>query len=171
MSQLRACPTCQYDNNIYQVVCAQCGVRLDDETLPTPPLISARFELPIPHSHHPGHVWPPYAVELFVTGEHIPILLPLQGTAVLGRSESDQAEQHVDLTIYGARALGVSRRHATIRFSDEDCLLEDLASSNGTWLNGNRLTPYQPHPLQSGDMIRLGQLILLVYFKETPEVA
>jgi pSer/pThr/pTyr-binding forkhead associated (FHA) protein len=146
-------------------------VRLDDETLPAPPTISTRFDPPVRHSHLPGHVWPPYAVELFVTGDDAPIILLSSEIVVLGRSKSTEAEQHLDLSKYGASALGVSRRHATIRFSDEDCLLEDLGSSNGTWLNGNRLTAYKPHPLQNGDVVRLGQLILFVYFQEMPEVA
>ena len=90
---------------------------------------------------------------------------------ILGRSPSTETELRLDLTPYQAGALGVSRRHASIRFSEDDCLLEDMGSTNGTWVNGNRLTAYSPYPLQNGDVVRLGQLILFVYFQEVPEVA
>ncbi len=171
MSQLRTCPACQYENSIFQVECLQCGVRLDDETLPSALFIAARLEQPLRHSHLPGHNWPPYALALFVTGNDTPILLPYEERMVLGRSKSSEAERRLDLTSYGAAMFGVSRRHASITFSGDDCLLEDLGSSNGTWLNGNRLAAYKPHPLQNGDVIRLGQLLLFVSFRLEPEAA
>jgi transcriptional regulator with PAS, ATPase and Fis domain len=36
--------------------------------------------------------------------------------------------------------------------------LEDLGSSNGTWLDGARLLPQQPAVLASGDLVRLGKV-------------
>jgi pSer/pThr/pTyr-binding forkhead associated (FHA) protein len=59
--------------------------------------------------------------------------------------------------------LGVSRQHAAIRYTDSTFTIEDLKSSNGTWVNENRLEPNQPRVLRNGDVIRLGQLIIFVY--------
>lgn len=171
MSQLRTCPACNYENSIYLVECRQCGARLNTDPAITLPSIPTQFIEPLRHSHLPGHTWPPHALALYVTGEETPVILPYQERTVLGRIKSNEFEQRLDLTHYGARTLGVSRRHATISFSDEDCLLEDLGSSNGTWLNGNRLVAYKPHPLQNGDVIRLGQLILFVYFRDEEELS
>ena len=50
-------------------------------------------------------------------------------------------------------APGVSRRHAQISRRNNQYILEDLNSSNGTFLNGRRLTG--PTPLSSGDVIGL----------------
>lgn len=52
----------------------------------------------------------------------------------------------------------VSRRHAEFRRTEEGYLVVDLGSSNGTWVNNQRV---QRHLLQTGDHIRLGQTVLL----------
>jgi pSer/pThr/pTyr-binding forkhead associated (FHA) protein len=42
--------------------------------------------------------------------------------------------------------------------------LEDLGSTNGTFINSSRLSPNQPEDLHNGDEIRLGNLFARVYF-------
>ncbi len=55
----------------------------------------------------------------------------------------------------------VSRRHARITFRDGQYFLEDLGSTNGTFINrGKRLLPGHPQPLQDGDEIILGKTFL-----------
>jgi pSer/pThr/pTyr-binding forkhead associated (FHA) protein len=49
----------------------------------------------------------------------------------------------------------VSARHARLFVQDRRLLLEDLGSTNGTWLNGVRLLA--PTPLREGDLVRVGQ--------------
>ena len=49
---------------------------------------------------------------------------------------------------------GVSRLHARITISGDDAVLEDLGSTNGTWLGGTRLA--ESARLSDGDEIRLG---------------
>jgi pSer/pThr/pTyr-binding forkhead associated (FHA) protein len=39
-------------------------------------------------------------------------------------------------------------------------MAEDMDSTNGTLVNGQKLAPRQPHPLHDGDTIQLGKLIL-----------
>src|SRR5690606_9798382 len=65
---------------------------------------------------------------------------------------------------------GVSRRHARILLHEQEVVLEDLGSSNGTFLNGNRLRP-SAH-LSPGDEIRLGQSVTFKYQAEiaSPQV-
>lgn len=53
----------------------------------------------------------------------------------------------------------VSRQHAQIRVTEDEILLEDLGSSNGTYVNGVRVSSY---PLQAGDRIQLGRTTLVV---------
>lgn len=64
----------------------------------------------------------------------------------------------VDLVIPTA---AVSRRHARLTRDGEGYVLEDLGSSNGTYLNGRRLV--ERCPLKSGDQIQLGQAITILY--------
>ena len=55
---------------------------------------------------------------------------------------------------------GISRQHARIIASDGQVVLEDLGSTNGTFLNGERVTA--PVPLRDGDTLKLGQTTLRV---------
>jgi two-component system NtrC family sensor kinase len=52
----------------------------------------------------------------------------------------------------------VSRRHAEIRCSDNGCELIDLGSSNGTYVNKQRVGQWK---LSSGDQVQLGRTLLL----------
>ncbi|MFN3762975.1 MAG: FHA domain-containing protein [Anaerolineae bacterium] len=62
-----------------------------------------------------------------------------------------------------ASMAGISRRHARLLRRPDGWFLEDLQSTNGTFLNENRLPPGQPVPLSHGDLIRLGQLTMVFY--------
>ena len=55
----------------------------------------------------------------------------------------------------------VSRRHARISRRDGQYAIEDLGSTNGTFVNrGRRLAPGNRHPLQDGDEIIVGKTFL-----------
>lgn len=71
------------------------------------------------------------------------------GTNILGRDP--------DATVWFDRP-GVSRRHAQIVIAGDAATLEDLGSTNGTWLHGERLTAAAP--LADGDEIRLGPAVV-----------
>lgn len=55
----------------------------------------------------------------------------------------------------------VSRRHARLTFQGGKFVIEDLGSTNGTYVNGQRLTGQRV--LKSGEVIALGEQIELVY--------
>lgn len=55
----------------------------------------------------------------------------------------------------------VSRRHARLTFQGGKYVLEDMGSTNGTFVNGQRLTG--PRVLKSGEVISLGEQIVFVY--------
>jgi pSer/pThr/pTyr-binding forkhead associated (FHA) protein len=66
----------------------------------------------------------------------------------------------VDLGLDGGYDAGVSRRHAIIAPQAGGFIIEDLASANGTFVNGRRLQPQAPTPIRSGDELKFGTLIL-----------
>jgi uncharacterized Zn finger protein (UPF0148 family) len=66
----------------------------------------------------------------------------------------------IDLGLDGGYDAGVSRKHAIIGVRDGGCVLEDLDSANGTFINGRRLDPQTPTVLHSGDEVKFGTLIL-----------
>lgn len=61
----------------------------------------------------------------------------------------------------------VSRRHARFFIRDENVFVEDLGSTNGTFLNGERIS--SPQQLRSGDVVTLGESVVLVFEKITEE--
>ena len=61
----------------------------------------------------------------------------------------------------------VSRKHARLNFQGGKYVIEDLGSTNGTFVNGQRLV--SPVVLKSGDVISLGEQIVLMYEVLTPD--
>jgi hypothetical protein len=55
----------------------------------------------------------------------------------------------------------VSRRHARMRLEASGYVIEDLGSTNGTFVNSQRLTG--PNMLRPGDRIQLGEAVTLSY--------
>lgn len=76
---------------------------------------------------------------------HPPLKLPADGTVLIGRSS--EAELRLGDT-------DTSRRHAKIVCRDGQCVLHDLASTNGTFVNGHRI---EAHTLAPGDRIGVGE--------------
>lgn len=82
-------------------------------------------------------------------GEICEYLLTEGATATIGRSSNNDiqvAEQHV------------SRQHAVISYRDGIFMVNDLGSSNGTFVNEQRVE--EPFPLFAGDVIRLFQPLI-----------
>ena len=50
----------------------------------------------------------------------------------------------------------LSNRHATMMRREDAWWLEDLGSTNGTFLNGDRLGPETPALLRTGDVVQFG---------------
>jgi len=84
------------------------------------------------------------------------VLLPERACLVLGRTTVGDPSVDVDLTPYGGRHSGVSRRHARLHHTAEGFAIEDLGSHNETCLNAERLAPGQRYPLTPGDRLILG---------------
>jgi len=59
----------------------------------------------------------------------------------------------------------VSRRHARLTFQGGKYVLEDLGSTNGTFVNGQRLAG--PRVLKAGEVVSFGEQIVLVFEMST----
>lgn len=70
----------------------------------------------------------------------------------------------VDLADFEARELGVSRNHCMLDVQGDRVLLRDMESVNGTFINGQQLTPMQGYEISHGDEIKIGRMHLLVFF-------
>jgi hypothetical protein len=63
----------------------------------------------------------------------------------------------------------ISRQHARLTRTPGGIVLEDLGSTNGSFVNGDRLT--SPRVLRSGDLVGLGENVTLTFEATAPEAA
>lgn len=68
---------------------------------------------------------------------------------VIGRARSD----------YAPGAAGVSRRHCYIDKTGSTYYITDLESTNGVWINGRKIKPYNRTALVNGDIIGIGDRV------------
>lgn len=81
------------------------------------------------------------------------VTFPLEGEQlIIGRDSSNS------VAINDAE---ISRKHSRLSFQGGKYVLEDLGSTNGTFVNGQRLTG--PVVLKPGDVVSLGEQIVLMY--------
>ena len=87
------------------------------------------------------------------TGPNPGTVYALEGDQItIGRDATN------DISINDAE---VSRHHARMTFQGGKFVLEDMGSTNGTHVNGQRLTG--PRVLKSGEVISLGEQIVFVF--------
>lgn len=174
------CPSCKMKNEPGATVCMYCNTPLDtgrDKTVilqknETAILTDNSLEdilgAPSPsRERFMDFELPSKGIALINIDNGGPIAVQEEKIFLLGRvsPETENTEETlVDLTPYGGVELGISRLHAMIRQTKDGYQITDLGSSNGTWLENQRLVPKKVYPLNSGDRIRMGRLNLLVYY-------
>ena len=100
---------------------------------------------------------------LYLASRFEPVKLWTKSRITIGRNDkSRQIYPTLDLSNdYGLR-LGISRLHAEIYYYDSRYHIRDLGSTNGTWVNGERVLPPESTPIEYGDSIRLGHMVIQV---------
>ncbi len=157
------CPSCGAENLPGTLFCVQCGTYLPSGgPLRTEPL-------PEEEGGRPAHVHKEGAdsdgqsrainieVEVLNTGRKV--LLSADREILVGRLDAAHGIfPELDMTTDGGLEQGVSRRHARIYTRDGACFVEDLDSTNGTFLNDERVTPYLPYAFHDGDVLMFGTM-------------
>jgi serine/threonine protein kinase len=99
---------------------------------------------------------------LFIATSGVALSMPILDEVLIGRMDPLlQQPPELDLQPYGGGSAGVSRHHARFLRRQEGWFLEDLQSTNGTYVNEVRLLAHRPVRLHSGDLVRFGQLTLI----------
>jgi len=183
MIRCRACGKSNLDSSQY---CDECGARLSEDIHQTDFPVQKSFtaEVPIfsgsnatsigtpPFQAEPlnaiepvgsGNTSKPAKATLTIergesAGSEFPIV---RDEAVIGRWDADNGIfPDIDLDAVDQEAK-VSRRHARILFREARFFVEDLGSTNGTYINrGRRLLPGTPQALSDGDEIIVGKTFL-----------
>ncbi len=111
-----------------------------------------------------GALSPITGPRMVVAGTGTTLLLPQQGEVLIGRGDPHVTPSpDVDLGPHGGSQAGVSRRHARLLYAAEGWMLEDLNSTNGTFLNSAPVLPGQPVSIRTGDILRCSQVTLVFY--------
>jgi len=157
------CPNCQHKEMSGAIYCSKCGAQLIDMTVATHKIHTAETRLEAEQGTNRTQPPPPAQLQSWISLNMIESgqILPLADRTefTLGRSaEGQPIVPDVDLSPYNAYANGVSRLHAVLKLIQEQIIIMDLGSSNGTYLNGNRLPPYVETPVAHGDVVNLGKL-------------
>lgn len=183
------CPGCGAQLEPGSVFCDMCGVSLGaaapvqppvQATPPVqqqpvaPPVYAGQqptyppVQQPIPSPVYPAQPsYPSVAIQgrLIVQGTNATLPFPPGKTEIIvGREDPVSGVfPEVDLTDHGGDEGGVSRRHARIFIQGTQVFIDDMNSTNFTYVNQQKLTPGQPHPLNSGDEVRIGRVKLNYY--------
>jgi pSer/pThr/pTyr-binding forkhead associated (FHA) protein len=96
-------------------------------------------------------------------------IVRLRPCLFIGRGSDHEGTPMIDLTRFGALERGVSRVHAELTYQDQTLFLKDLASTNGTRLNGLQIEPNTLYRLRNGDEIELGRLPIVLRLVRAPE--
>jgi len=160
------CPSCHHEEYDGALYCSECGAPLHHLPATTQNLtVGKDVWLPTGNTFSgTNRVETEGQVVLFLVETGQRILLEHAGEWTLGRLTNQQAVvPDIDLTPCQAYEQGVSRLHATIHVDEKGRVtITDVGSSNGTRVNGIKILPNTPHPLQHGDMVALGKLVFQV---------
>jgi pSer/pThr/pTyr-binding forkhead associated (FHA) protein len=129
------CPKCRKENDPSAVYCGGCG-------------LSLRGTGGIPGS-------PKCYAKLVPLGGGSEYYLDRDKMLVGRRSEAEMLYPEIDLGALDDRS-GISRRHAQILWDGSTALVEDLGSSNGTFINDQRMTEGAQASIKDGDTVRFG---------------
>jgi len=159
------CTTCMNENADGSLECLCCGLLLAKQTGTTTRSVPYRVVDAVPQGHtsHEGKL-PPQGVAIYIGIAKEPIIVTVKDRVTLGRQKDMPIPDLIDLTSYDAYRLGVSRNHAALVFKNGQIYLHDIGSVNGSWLNGQRLKPYELYALPSGATVLLGQLNIYIYY-------
>lgn len=186
---MNKCQNCGTDNLDSSRFCDECGSRLIQAVqalasgqplyippTPEPParpvsvtsigIPPVNGEVAMPQSTPPPGEVPVagtmHAKLIVERGDTPGIEFRLAGTeSTIGRWDADNGVfPDVDLDAHDQEAK-VSRRHARIKLLEGKYVIEDLGSTNGTYVNrGRRLLPGNPHILNDGDEVIVGKTFM-----------
>ena len=162
------CPQCKKQNRKGEVFCYACGSFLERGLTQHDTRHIADSEDGISQENFFGEDYA-MVLELQPSGPSHKIRpARYDHEIVIGRRTSNSAIQpDIDLSRYDAANKGVSRLHLAINYSPKDNILQvyDMGSTNGSFVNGERLHPREVRILRHGDEMRLGELAIRAYFR------
>ena len=150
-------------------VCSYCGALLDEGFTAAVATAKNTGEVASVPTENLGSfvdvkLIPEGGIGIYAAGSLKPYYLHMDSDLIIGRKVEATSEAILDLSDLDAFNMGLSRRHAMIRRTESGFEITDLSSTNGTWLNSERLVPNRSYPFTSGSQIRVGRLRLFIMY-------
>ena len=98
-------------------------------------------------------------IRLKIPGSNKEIATASRKELIIGRAHKE-TKPDIDLGPFGGSQAGVSRQHSRLIRRDDAWSVEDLGSTNGTFVNGVKVAPHELKAIKNGDLIRCGQIEL-----------
>lgn len=159
------CQNCGATLESDSAFCDMCGspVSASQPPAPPPPPPQQQYVPQKPRVHTPTQAAPQAGASpprLVIQGTQATLPFPPGKTEVIvGREDPvSNVFPELDLTDHGGDEAGVSRQHARFLLQHGQWQIEDLDSTNFTFVNQEKLTPHQPYPLEDGAELRFGRL-------------
>ena len=106
-----------------------------------------------------------HTIKAHISGKVLPIDLHAGEIMLIGHGDvTDAAIGNVDLTAFDAEEYGVDSYHAAFLLENGRLEITDAGSSNGTFVNGQKVSSNEWIPLNAGDELRLGGLVMTLHF-------
>lgn len=156
-----ACPECSRPNVPQELICYACGSLLHPEQA-----LSRTNILPPKTGELQNDAYFGEEMSLIMMPDSESDAYTLQPQKSNRELSIGRGDMDVDLEKLNAMQYGVSRFHASLRYDakSETLSVMDLGSTNGTYLNEQRLHANERRVLRNGDTLRFGRLSLrLVY--------
>jgi hypothetical protein len=151
------CPACGAEVEPGDAFCSSCGALLKAAPTPAPAPVAAVPATPPPPPPSPS------GPRLVVAASGAEIPLSAKEELLIGREDPVSGiYPDVDLTPHGGEDGGVSRRHARLIVEGGKYFVEDLDSTNFTFVNKQKLAPRTRQPLNDGDELRCGRVALVL---------
>ena len=164
------CPACKLLNDTAATECVHCGAPFEggvnDSVSTTYEMVVGDTSLLTPETQarleNVERDVPENGFAIFLANHEQPFDVRTEEDFILGRKTSETQGQVVDLTPFNAFDMGISRRHVRIQRVENSYQITDLGSTNGTWLNEERLPPNQSVTIPRAAHLRLGKMHLYI---------
>lgn len=139
MDGIRICPNCRTENSVNEIMCVRCMTDLSN--------------VEISSTQKQNDITQVYKiVKLALQNEEFTMVFEPDNEYILGR--------HHEGKTYFEKIPYVSRRHAKIFFKDGVWYIEDLGSTNHTYINGKKIE--KPSPISEGDKVALSSSVVFI---------
>lgn len=152
--QLRECPDCHAV--LYKPFCSKCGTRTEErkwiDSIPVVDNSNVNKS-----SISDADEMEDTSQTLIITKtpalklQHDDLILNIKSGDVLGRTTGAHDGALADFKV-------ISSRHAEVRLSDNKWIITDLGSTNGSFLNNQKLDANSDYEIHDGDIVKLANI-------------